>query len=85
VDGTQGLFQDLWLEAFTQINHVQKYFQILLNYDIDYMPWNIHRAFDQINAHYSNLFLNVASFMCRGEMVPESVFKNKSDEPDGGP
>jgi transposase, IS5 family len=49
VDETQRLFQDLWHEAFTQINHVRKYFQILLDYDIDRMPWNIRRAFDQIS------------------------------------
>ena len=73
VDGTPRLFQDLWHEAFTQINHVRKYFQILLDDDIDHMPWNIRRAFDQINAHCSDLFLNVASFMCRGEMVPDKA------------
>jgi hypothetical protein len=58
VDETQRLFQDLWHEAFTQINHVRKYFQILLDYDIDRMPWNIRRAFDQISAHCSDLFRN---------------------------
>jgi hypothetical protein len=58
VDETQRLFQDLWHEAFPQINHVRKYFQILLDYDIDRMPWNIRRAFDQISAHCSDLFLN---------------------------
>jgi hypothetical protein len=73
VDETQRLFQDLWQEAFTQINHVRKYFQVLLDYDIDRMPWNIRRAFDQINAHCSALFLNVASFMCRGVMVPDKA------------
>ena len=73
VDGTPRLFQDLWHEAFTQINQVRKYFQILLDDDIDHMPWNIRRAFDQINAHCSDLFLNVASFMCRGEMVPDKA------------
>jgi len=73
VDETQRLFQDLWHEAFTQINHVRKYFQILLDYDIDRMPWNIRRAFEQINAHGSELFLNVASFICRGVMVPDKA------------
>ena len=73
VDETPRVFQDLWHEAFTQINHVRKYFQILLDDDIDRMPWNIRRAFDQINAHCSHLFLNVASFMCRGVMVPDKA------------
>jgi transposase, IS5 family len=73
VDGTQRLFQDLWHEAFTQINHVRKYFQILLDYDIDHMPWNIRQALDQINARCSDLFLNVARFMCRGVMVPDKA------------
>src|SRR5215471_2938761 len=73
VDETQRLFQDLWHEAFTQINHVRKYFQVLLDYDIDRMPWNIRRAFDQINAHCSALFLNMASSMCRGVMVPDKA------------
>jgi transposase, IS5 family len=73
VDGTQCLFQDLWHEAFTQIHHVRKYFQILLEYDIDRMPWNIRRAFDQINTHCSDLFLNVASFLCRGVVVPDKA------------
>jgi hypothetical protein len=72
-DETQRLFQDRWHEAFTQINHVRKYFQVLLDYDIDRMPWNIRRAFEQINAHCSDLFLNVASFMCRGVMVPDKA------------
>src|SRR5215510_2899626 len=73
VDETQRLFQDLWHEAFTQINQVRQYFQILLDDDIDRMPWNIRRAFDQMNAHCSALFLNVASFMCRGVMVPDKA------------
>jgi transposase, IS5 family len=73
VDETPRLFQDLWHEAFTQINHVRKYFQILLDDDIDRMPWNIRRAFDQINAHCSDLFLNVASFMCRGVLRPDKA------------
>jgi len=72
-DETQRLFQDLWHEAFTQINHVRKYFKVLLDYDIERMPWNIRRALDQINEYCSDLFLNVASFMCRGVMVPDKA------------
>ena len=73
VDETPRLFQDLWHEAFTQINHVRKYFEILLDDDIDRMPWNIRRAFDQMHVHGSDLFRHVASFMCRGVMVPDKA------------
>jgi hypothetical protein len=72
-EDTQRLFQDLWHEAFTQINQVRKYFQVRLDYDMDRLPWNIRRAFDQINVYCSELFLNVASFMCRGVMVPDKA------------
>jgi transposase, IS5 family len=70
---TPSLLQDLWHESFTQISHVRKYFQVLLDYDIDRMPWNIRRAFNQINAYCSDLFLHVASFLCRGVMVPDKA------------
>src|SRR5687768_12090964 len=40
-------------------------------YDIERMPWNIRRALDQVNEYCSHYFLQVASFMCRGVMVPE--------------
>ena len=73
VDETQRLCQDLWPAAFTQINQVRKYFQILHEYDIDHMPWNIRRAFDQMNAHGSAFFLNVASFRGRGVIVPDKA------------
>ena len=72
-DETQRLLQDLWHEALTQITQVRQYFQILLDDDIDRMPWHIRRAFDQMNAHCSDLFLNVASFICRGVMVPDKA------------
>jgi hypothetical protein len=51
VDDTPRLFPDLWHEAFAQINHVRQYFPILLDDDIDRMPWNIRRAFDQNNTY----------------------------------
>jgi transposase, IS5 family len=65
--------QDLWHEAFTQISHVRKYFAVLLDYDINRMPWNIRRAFDQVKAYCSDLFLHVASFLCRGVMVSDKA------------
>jgi transposase, IS5 family len=65
--------QELWHEAFTQMHHVRKYFDVLLAYDIHRMPWNIRRALEQVNAHGSNLFLQVASFLCRGVVVPEKA------------
>ena len=37
------------------------------------MPWNIRRALDQVNEHCSNLFLHVASFLCRGVVVPDKA------------
>jgi len=69
----QTTLQALWHEAFTQINHARKYFDVLLDYDRHRMPWNIRRALDQVNAYCSNLFLHVASFLCRGVMVPEKA------------
>jgi transposase, IS5 family len=69
----QTAFEELWHESFTQIGHVKKYFEILLDYDIEHMPWNIRRAFNQVNEYCSHFFLHVASFMCRGVMVPEKA------------
>jgi IS5 family transposase len=69
----QILLQALWHEAFAQINHVRKYFDVLLDYDIHRMPWNIRRALDQVNEHCSNLFLHGASFLCRGVVVPDKA------------
>ena len=66
-------FAELWHESFTQICHVKKYFEVLLDYDIERMPWNIRRALDQVNEYCSTYFLHVASFMCRGVMVPEKA------------
>jgi hypothetical protein len=65
--------QTLWHEAFTQIGHVRKYFDVLLDYDIQRMPWNIQRALDQVNAYCSTYFLHVASFLCRGVVVPDKA------------
>jgi transposase, IS5 family len=65
--------QELWHEALTQIHHVRKYFDVLLDYDIHRMPWNIRRALEQVNEHCSNLVLHVASFLCRGMVVPEKA------------
>ena len=70
---TQTTFSALWQETFGQICHVKKYFEILLDYDIERMPWNIRRALDQVNEYGSHFFLHVASFMCRGVMVPEKA------------
>jgi len=69
----QTLFHELWHEAFTQIHQVRKYFAIVLDYDIQRMPWNIRRAWEHVHAHCSNLFLHVASFLCRGVVVPEKA------------
>jgi hypothetical protein len=69
----QIMLQALWHEAFAQIGHVRKYFDVLLDYAIRRMPWNIRRALNQVNAHCSNLFLHVASFMCRRVVVPDKA------------
>jgi IS5 family transposase len=67
----QTTLQALWHEAFTQIRQVRKYFDVRLDYDRQRMPWNIRRALDHVNADCSNLFLHVASFLCRGVVVPD--------------
>ena len=55
--------QGLWHEAFAQVTEITKYFKILLDYDLERMPWNIRRAFDQIQTHSSNVFLHAISFI----------------------
>lgn len=69
----QAAFQELWHESFTQICNVKKYFEVLLDYDIERMPWNIRRSLNQVNEYCSTYFLHVASFMCRGKIVPEKA------------
>jgi transposase, IS5 family len=63
----------LWHEAFTQIGHVRQYFDVLLDYDRQRMPWNIRQAVDHVHEHCSNLFLHVASFLCGGVVVPDKA------------
>jgi transposase, IS5 family len=65
--------QTLWHEAFTQISHVRKYFDVLLDYDIQRMPWNIRRSLEQVNEYCSTYFLHAASFLCRGVVVPNKA------------
>ena len=60
---------ELWQEAFSQVSSVTKYFDGLLNYDVQRLPWNIRRAWAQVQEHSSNLFLHIASFICQGVMV----------------
>jgi hypothetical protein len=69
----QTTFHELWQEAFTQMHQVRKYFDIVLDDDIQRMPWNIRRAWEQVQAHCSTLFLHVASFLCRGVVVPDKA------------
>ena len=69
----QTTLQALWHEALTQIHQVKTYFDVLFDYDRHRMPWNIRRALEQVNEHCSNLFLHVASFLCRGMVVPEKA------------
>ena len=65
--------QALWHEAFAQVTEITKYFKILLDYDLQSMPWNIRRAFDQIQTHGSNVFLHAISFILRGEATPNKA------------
>ena len=67
------MLQALWHEALTQIGHVRKYFDVLLDYDRQRMPWNIRQALGHVHEHCSNLFLHVASFLCRGVVVPDKA------------
>ncbi len=69
----QTLFQELWHEAFTQISHVRKYFDVLLDYDLQRMPWNIRRALAQVKEYCSHFFLHVAGFMCGGKVDPNKA------------
>lgn len=73
IEHKKAAFESLWHESFTQICNVKKYFEVLLDYDIERMPWNIRRSFDQVGEYCSHFFLHVASFMCRGVMVPEKA------------
>src|SRR5712692_5031989 len=65
-DQAKTAFQELWHAALTQISHVRKYFAVLLDYDLQRMPWNIRRAVDQAHEHCSQFFLSVAGLMYRG-------------------
>jgi transposase, IS5 family len=69
----QTRFQELWHEAFPQISSVRKYFDILLDYDLQRMPWNIRRALAQVNEYCSVFFLHVAGFMCGGQVAPDKA------------
>ncbi len=40
----------------------------------------MRRAFDQVNAYCSDLFLHVASFLCRGVMVPDKALSFHAKE-----
>jgi transposase, IS5 family len=70
----QTMWQALWHEAFTQIGHVRKSVDVLLDDDRHRMPWNIRQALDHMHEHGSNLLLHVASFLCRGVVVPDNAF-----------
>jgi hypothetical protein len=52
----------------TQMHHVRKYCDGLLDSDIHRMPWNIRRALEQSNAHGSHLGsdIHVMLALCRG-------------------
>lgn len=64
---------ELWQEAFTQVSAVTKYFDGMLDYDAQRLPWNIGRALTQVQEHSANLFLHIASFICQGVMVRDKA------------
>jgi hypothetical protein len=70
---TQATFEALWHEAMAQITPVKKYFGALSAEDVNRLPWNIRRAWDQVNTYCSEYFLHAASFMCRGVVVAEKA------------
>src|SRR5262249_8553104 len=70
----QTTWQALWHEACTQMHQVRKYCDIVLDDDIQRMPWNIRRAWEHVHAHCSTRLLHVASFLCRGVVVPEKAW-----------
>jgi IS5 family transposase len=65
--------QSVVLVGCSASNFADSAFDVLLDYDIHRMPWNIRRALEQVKEHCSNLFLHVASFLCRGMVVPEKA------------
>ena len=67
------MWQALWHEALTQMGHVRKYFDVLLDDDRQRLPWNIRQALVHVHEHGSTLFLHVASFLCRGVGVPDNA------------
>jgi transposase, IS5 family len=69
----QTTFQELWPEACTQIYHIRQDVDLLVDDDIHRMPWDIRRAWEHVHAHCSHLFRHVASFLCRGVVVPEKA------------
>jgi transposase, IS5 family len=70
---TQTALQELWHEAFIQISQVRKYFAVLLDYDLQRMPWNIRRALEQVNEHCAPFFLHVAGFICGGGVARDKA------------
>ncbi|MFQ6025908.1 MAG: transposase [Dehalococcoidia bacterium] len=64
---------ELWQEALTQVSAVTKYFDGLQNHDVQRMPWNMRRALAQIQDYSSNLFLDIAGFLCHGTMFRDKA------------
>ena len=64
---------ELWQEAFTQVSAVTKYFDGLLDYDVQRLPWTISRALAYVQEHSSNLFLHIAGFICQGVIVRDKA------------
>ena len=52
-DHAKTKFQELWHEAFAQISPVRTSVDVVLDDDIQRMPWTIRRAWDQVHEHGS--------------------------------
>jgi len=69
----QTMLPALWHAALTQMHQVKKSCEVVLASDIHRRPWTIRRAWEQVHAHGSTLFLHVARFLWRGVGVPDKA------------
>ena len=61
---------DLWSCAFGQVMDVVKRIEILDDYDLKNMPWNIRRLAHQLKTYAHDYFVDVTKFLLRGVMEP---------------
>jgi hypothetical protein len=61
---------DLWSCVFGQVMDVVKRIEILDDYDIKHMPWNIKRLALQLKSQAHDYFVDVTKFLLRGVIEP---------------